>query len=131
MAIQPVNWQKTRDLVQKTVNRYGRPISLEQEQGPDDPTKPLGLQATAIRVDNIMGVFVRPSGYIKLGESFYLDPGMWEEVEKIVLVLPSLSYDFSKFTRVIDEDGLGYKIFKVEQIKPGSVPLLLYLGLRS
>lgn len=131
MAIQPVNWQKTRDLVKKTVDRYGRPISLEQEQGPVDADKPLGPQKPPVRVDGVMGVFVRPSGYIKLGESFYLDPGMWEEAEKIVLVLPSLEYDFSKFTRVIDEDNIGFKIFKVEQIKPGPVPLLLYLGLKS
>lgn len=131
MVDRAVNWQKTRDLVQKTVVKYGRPITLVQETGPDDDEDPLGPSGTAVSVSNVMGVFVRPSGYIKLGESFYLDPGMWEEAEKIVLVLPSLEYNFARFTRLTDTDGLSYKIFKVEELSPGPVPLLLYLGLKS
>ena len=79
-----------------------------------------------------MGIFVRPSGYIKLGESFYMEQGMWEEAEKIVLVLPSLVHNFSKFTRLVDsKDDSGWKIFKVEELGPGDVPILVYLGLKQ
>ena len=77
-----------------------------------------------------MAVFVRPSGYIKLGESFQMDPGMWPEADKICLVLPSLTHDYETFTRVIDEDK-GYKIYKTELLKPGTVPILLYVGLKQ
>jgi hypothetical protein len=55
-----------------------------------------------LEVPNVMGVFVRPSGYIKLGESTAMDPGMWPEADKIVLVLPSLEHNFELFTRVLD-----------------------------
>jgi hypothetical protein len=113
------------------VDTYGRPITLVNDKGAASSSDPLGPAAAPVTVPDIMGVFVRPSGYIKLGESFYLDPGMWQEAEKIVLVLPSLTHDFAKFTRVIDEDNLGYKIFKVEELRPGNVPILLYLGLRQ
>lgn len=125
-----VDYNRTRQTVERMINTYGRLITLEQEVGPGDPTKPLKGAGPSVKIPDVMGVFVRPSGYIKLGESFYLDPGMWEEAEKIVLVLPSLTHDYAKFTRVIDGDGKGYKIFKTEELKPGNVPLLIYLGLR-
>jgi hypothetical protein len=126
-----VDYHRARATVEKLVREYGRPITLINDAGPEDPTDPLGDPGERTEVENIMGVFVRPSGYIKLGESFYMDPGMWEEAEKIVLVLPSLEHDFATFTRVIDTDGLAYKIFKVEELKPGLIPILLYLGLRQ
>lgn len=126
-----VDYNKTRDMVKRLIDQYGRPITLVNDAGPYESDDPLGPPADRLEVSNIMGVFVRPSGYIKLGESFYMDPGMWEEAEKIVLVLPSLQYNFSRFTRVLDTDGAGYKIFKVEELKPGSIPLLIYLGLRQ
>lgn len=126
-----VNWGRARSTVERNVNKYGRLITMVNDAGPLLNTNPLGAAGPRTEVPNIKGVFVRPSGYVKLGESFYMDPGMWPEAEKIVLVLPSLTHDFSKFTRVIDTDGLGYKIFKVEELKPGDVPLLLYLGLRQ
>lgn len=113
------------------IGEYGRPITLVNDAGPASAANPLGPAAARLEVPDIMGVFVRPSGYIKLGESFYMDPGMWEEAEKIVLVLPSLEHDFATFTRVVDEDEKSYKIFKTEELKPGSIPILLYLGLRQ
>lgn len=126
-----VDWGRFRATAERNINKYGRLITLVNDAGPANAADPLGPPAARLEVPNIMGVFVRPSGYIKLGESFYLDPGLWEEAEKIVLVLPSLTHDFAKFTRVVDTDGLGYKIFKVEELKPGPVPILLYLGLRQ
>lgn len=126
-----VDWNKFRATVKRNVDKYGRLITMVNDAGPASSTNPLGPAGPRTQVPDIKGVFVRPSGYIKLGESFYVDPGMWPEAEKIVLILPSLTHDFSKFTRVIDTDGLGYKIFKVEELKPGDVPLLLYLGLRQ
>lgn len=127
-----VNWNRSRETVKRNVDKYGRLITMVDDNAePVDATKPLGAKKPRLEVPNVKGVFVRPSGYIKLGESFYMDPGMWPEAEKIVLVLPSLEHDFSKFTRVVDSDNLGYKIFKVEELKPGPVPILLYLGLRQ
>lgn len=126
-----VDWNRTRETVKRNVDKYGRLITLVNDEGPASPTQPLGPRKPRIEVTGIKGVFVRPSGYIKLGESFYMDPGMMEEAEKICLVLPSLTYDFARFTRIVDNDGQGYKIFKVEELKPGDVSLLLYLGLRQ
>ena len=126
-----VDYNRARALAIKMIGENGRKITLVNDAGPADPTDPLGAPAARIEVPNVMGVFIRPSGYIKLGESFYLDPGLWEEAEKIVLVVASLQYDFTKFTRVLDTDGKGYKIFKVEDLNPGPVPILLYLGLRQ
>ena len=125
-----VNWNRLRATVNRLVNQYGRPITLINDQGPADNSKPLGTPGTPVEV-NTIGVYVRPSGYIKLGESFAMDPGMWPELDKIVLVLPSLTHQFEKFTRVRDADGSGYKIYKVEALAPGPVPLLLYLGLKQ
>lgn len=125
-----VDYNRSRATVERMIDVYGRPITLINDQGPASSSNPLGPAKTPVTVSNIMGVFVRPSGYIKLGESFYLDPGLWEEAEKIVLILPSLQHDFATFTRVLDTDGQGYKIFKVEELKPGSIPILLYLGLK-
>ena len=125
------DYTKNRALAARMINKYGRKITLINKQGPNDPTKPLRGPKPDIVVQNVMGVFVRPSGYIKLGESFYLDPGLWDVAEKIVLVLASLEHDFAKFTNVKDTDGSGYKIFKVEELRPGDVPILVYLGLRQ
>ena len=126
-----VDWNRAREAVKRNVDKYGRLVTLVNDEGPADATKPLGPRKPRVEVPGIKGVFVRPSGYIKLGESFYMDPGMMEEAEKICLVLPSLVHDFARFTRVVDNDGQGYKIFKVEELKPGDVSLLLYLGLRQ
>lgn len=123
------DWNRARALATRMINENGRPITLVNDQGPASATDPLGVPAARTEVSGVMGVFVRPSGYIKLGESFYMEFGMWEEAEKIVLVVASLVHDFSTFTRVIDSDGKGFKIFKVEELKPGPVPILLYLGL--
>lgn len=126
-----VNWQRSRDLVTKAVTNYGRPITLINEAGVSDANDPLGPPGAPLTVTGVMAVFVRPSGYIKLGESSYMEVGMWEEAEKIALVLPSLTHDFARFTRIVDMDGQGFKIFKVEELSPGPVPILLYLGLRQ
>lgn len=126
-----VDYNRTRKTVDRMINTYGRLITLIDDGAPEDETDPLGPPSDPTVVSDIMGVFVRPSGYIKLGESFYMEMGMWEEAEKIVLILPSLVHDFAKFTKVLDSDGMGYKIYKVEELRPGTVPLLLYLGLRQ
>lgn len=125
-----VDWQRSRNTVERMIKQYGRPITIINDVGPVDDDDPLGPAGQPVS-QSVMGVFVRPSGYIKLGESFLMDPGMWPDAEKIVLVLPSLTYNFEKFTRVEDTDGSGYKIFKVESLTPGPVPILLYLGLRQ
>lgn len=124
-----VDWARTRKTVERLINLYGRSVTFVNDAGPADPADPLGVPAARLEVPNIMGVFVRPSGYIKLGESTSMDPGMWPEADKIFLVLPSLTHDFTKFTRIIDE-GQGLKIYKTELIQPGTVPLLAYIGLR-
>lgn len=126
-----VDWNRARALADKMINAYGRPITLINETGPEDPTDPLGPSDDRIEIKNVMGVFVRPSGYIKLGESYYMGPGMWEEAEKIVLVTASLQHNYAKFTRVQDSDGTDLKIFKVEELAPGPVPILVYLGLKQ
>jgi acyl-CoA hydrolase len=126
-----VDYNRARALAERMINQSGRTITLVNDAGVFDPTDPLGPPAARLEVSGIKGVFIRPSGYIKLGESFYTDPALWEEAEKIVLVLPSLEHNFAKFTRVLDSDGSGYKIFKVEELCPGDIPVLLYLGLRQ
>lgn len=126
-----VDYNRTRATVDRLIKAYGRPVTFVNDAGPLDVSDPLGPPAARLEVPGIMAVFVRPSGYIKLGESSQLDPGMWPECDKIMLVLPSLVHDFSKFTRVIDTDGQGLKIYKTELIQPGSVPLLIYVGLRQ
>lgn len=126
-----VDWNRYRDTVNRLINKYGRPLTFINESGPALATKPLGAPAAPLVVSNIMGVYVRPSGYIKLGESDYMDPGMWPEAEKIALVLPSRVHDYTKFTKVRDTDGLEYKIFKTEMLQPGPVPLLVYIGMRQ
>lgn len=125
-----IDWNSKRETVNRLINQYGRSITLINDKGPDDEEDPLG-GAGEPDEDDVMGVFVRPSGYIKLGESFLMDPGMWPELDKIALVLPSLTKNYEKYTRVRDADGSGYKIYKVEALSPGPVPILLYLGLKQ
>lgn len=125
-----VDWTRTRATVKRMIDLYGRPITLVNDAGLADSNDPLGPPAARLEVPGVSAIFVRPSGYIKLGESFQMDPGMWEEADKICLVLPSLIYDFAHFTRVIDTDSQAFKIYKVEDLTPGPVPILLYLGLR-
>ena len=126
------DYQKARNTAERMIRENGRKITLVNDQGAADSTDPLGPPAARVEVPNIMGIFVHPSGYIKLGESFYMEQGMWEEAEKIVLVLPSLVHNFSKFTRLVDsKDDSGWKIFKVEELGPGDVPILVYLGLKQ
>lgn len=124
-----VDWNRTRATVKRLIDLYGRPVTMVNDQGPANANDPLGPPAARLEVPNIMGVFVRPSGYIKLGESTMMDPGMWPEADKIFLVLPDLTNDYTKFTRVVD-DGEEFKIYKTELIKPGTVPLLAYIGLK-
>lgn len=125
-----VDYNRTRATVERIIKAYGRPVTFINDAGPLNPANPLGPAGPAVQVSNVMGVFVRPSGYIKLGESTQMDPGMWPEADKIILVLPRLDYDFTVFTRVIDTDLQGYKVYKTELIKPGMIPLLMYVGLK-
>ena len=128
-----VDWNAKRATVKRMIDRYGRPLTLVNDSGPADPDDPLGGPAARLEIPDVMGVFIRPSGYIKLGESTMMDPGMWPEADKIVLVLPSLEHNFELFTRVLDDavgsGAQGYKICKTELLKPGPVPLLIYIGL--
>jgi hypothetical protein len=126
-----VDWQRTRNTVERLIGLYGRAVSFVNDVGPADPTEPLGLPGDRLVVSNVMAVFVRPSGYIKLGESDQMDPGMWPEADKIMLVLPSLTDRYQDFTRVIDTDGQEYKIYKTELLQPGPVPVLIYVGLKQ
>ena len=125
------DWSRSRATVDRLINTYGRPVTFVNDAGPADPTDPLGEAGARFELSNVMAVFVRPSGYIKLGESTMMDPGMWPEADKIMLVLPSLTHDFSTFTRVLDTDGKGYKIYKTELLQPGPVPVLIYVGLKQ
>jgi hypothetical protein len=124
------DWARSRATVDRLIKEYGRLVTFVNDAGPADPNDPLGPAAARFELSNIPAVFVRPSGYIKLGESTMMDPGMWPEADKIILVLPSLTHDFSKFTRVLDTDGTGYKIYKTELLQPGPVPVLIYVGLK-
>ncbi len=128
-----VDWNRYRATVNKLINKYGRPLTFVNDAGPANAADPLGAPAARVEVPNVMGVFVRPSGYIKLGESTLMDPGMWPEADKIVLVLPSLTQNYELFTRVLDNAAgsgeQGYKIYKTELLKPGPVPILIYVGL--
>jgi hypothetical protein len=128
-----VDWNAKRATVKRMIDKYGRPLTFVNDSTAADPNDPLGAPAARLEVSNVMGVFVRPSGYIKLGESTAMDPGMWPEADKIVLVLPSLEHNFELFTRVLDNavgsGAQGYKIYKTELLKPGPIPLLLYVGL--
>ena len=126
-----VDYARSRATVEKLINEYGRLITLIDDKKAANPANPLGPPAAPTVVSNVKAVFVRPSGYIKLGESFYMEMGMFEEAEKIALVLPSLTDNYERFTRILDNDGKGYKIFKVEALTPGDVPILLYLGLKQ
>lgn len=123
-----VDWARYRATVKRLIDKYGRPLTFVNDSGPATVSDPLGPPAARLEVPDVMGVFVRPSGYIKLGESTMMDPGMWPEADKIVLVLPSLTHDFETFTRVLDTVQ-GYKIYKTELLKPGPVPILIYVGL--
>lgn len=125
-----VDWAKYRETVTRMIAKYGRPVMLVDDAGPADPTDPLGPPSARTELSNTMAVFVRPSGYIKLGESDQMDPGMWPEADKICLVLPSLTANFDDFTKVVDTDGKEYKIYKTELLQPGPVPLLIYIGLK-
>lgn len=126
-----VDWQRYRDTVKRNIDKYGRLVNFVNDAGPANASDPLGPPAARLVVPDIKAAFVRPSGYIKLGESTMMDPGMWPEADKIILVLPSLEHDFEKFTRVIDQkDSQGYKIYKTEMLQPGPVPILLYVGLK-
>ena len=124
------DWARSRATVDRLIKTYGRLVTFVNDAGPADDTDPLGPAAARSELPNIPAVFVRPSGYIKLGESTMMDPGMWPEADKIILVLPSLTHDYSKFTRVLDTDGKGYKIYKTELLQPGPVPVLIYVGLK-
>lgn len=125
----PVDWNRYRDSVKKQIDKWGRLITFVNDGGLANPADPLGAPSPRLEVPDVKAVFVRPSGYIKLGESTLMDPGMWPEADKIFLVLPNLTHDFETFTRIVDTDGKGYKIYKTEMLKPGPVPLLLYVGL--
>ena len=125
-----VNWDRYRALVNKLITKYGRPVTFVDDGGAADTTKPLGPRAARTEISNVMACFVRPSGYIKLGESTLMDPGMWPEADKICLVLPSLTVNYENFTRLLDSDGEGFKIYKTELLKPGPVSILIYVGLK-
>lgn len=118
-------------LANRMINKHGRFITLVNDAGSVDPNDPLGPVSPRLEIPNIKAVFIRPSGYIKLGESFQMDFGMFTEADKICLVVASQTNDYAKFTRVLDKDGSGYKIYKVEELAPGDVPILLYLGLKQ
>lgn len=126
-----VDWQRTRNTVERLITLYGRVVTFVNDAGPASASDPLGPPGARLEVPNIPAVFVRPSGYIKLGESDQMDPGMWPEADKIMLVLPSLVHRFQDFTKVIDTDGTGYKIYKTELLQPGPVPVLIYVGLKQ
>ena len=73
------NYARARQTAEKLIKASGRKITLVNDSGLANPNDPLGPPAARLEVPDIIGTFVRPSGYIKLGESFYMEQGMWEE----------------------------------------------------
>ena len=125
-----VDWNRYRKIVDDAMKKWGRPITLIKDAGPLDPSDPLGMPGVETVVSNIQAVFVNPVGNTSLGIARYISPGLLENSEQIALILPSRVHDFKRFTRCTD-GGAKWKISQVDELKPGPVPILLYIGLRQ
>lgn len=125
-----MDWLAKRSLVARKTIELGRPVTMIKDGSPADPTDPLGGSIAALTIENVHVVFVSPGGDNSLGALFTLPAGLWREAEQIGIVLPSMDFSFAEFTRVREADGAEWKIVQYDELKPATVPVVAYLGLR-
>ena len=117
------------------IAEYGRAVSfVKSSSTPGNPAKPLHgpdpEETPSLVVPGIMAAFVEPSSVIRLGASTEQKPGLWKNSTKIALVAPDGTNDFTTFTAITDADNSGWKIEHVEELKPGLVTVLYYVGVK-
>lgn len=125
-----MDWDSKRAFADRMIKKYGRAITLVKDGVASNPANPLGATTAPIKVGNVPAVFVSPGGDSSLGSLYSLPNGLFREAEQIAIVLPSLVNDFREFTRVEDYDGTVWKLFEYDELKPATVPIVAYLGLR-
>lgn len=122
-----VNWNRFRHSAKTMIDKYGRNVTMLKAGALLDANKPLGGHQPATEVGGVKAVFVAPGSNQNLGYAKYMSPGLLERAEQIAIVLPSLIHDFRGFTGMRD-DGSVWKIDTVDELKPGPVPLVLFIG---
>jgi len=125
-----MDWQSKRDTADRLIKKYGREITLVKDGSTADPANPLGANTTPVLTPNVAAVFVSPGGDTSLGALFTLPGGLFREAEQVAIILPSLTVDFREYTRVLESDGTYWKLFEYDELKPATVPIVAYLGLR-
>ena len=91
-------------------------------EGPDDP------RTTPVASDAFDAVFVEPSGTKGLGASLAVED-LAKRSEKIMIVAAGAQVDLSIYNEVIDE-SVTYKIEGIETLRPGSLTVLAFVGLK-
>lgn len=125
-----MDWLAKRLIVDRATKKYGRVITLVKDGAPANPALILGPTTAPVKTPNVYAVFVSPGGDSALGSTFSLPAGLFREAEQIAIILPSLDVDFRDYTQIIDTDATTWKIFAYDELKPATVPLVAYLGLR-
>lgn len=91
-------------------------------EGPDDP------RTTPVASDVYSVVNVEPSGTVALGSSQKVTD-LAKRSEKILIVSAGVQVDMSIYDEVIDE-SVTYKIEGIEILRPGSITVLSFVGLK-
>lgn len=125
-----MDWMAKRAFADRKIREYGRAVTLIKDGVASDPTNPLGATTAPVNVGDVWAVFVSPGGDSALGSLYSLPAGLFREAEQVAIVLPSLVTDFREFTRVKDYDNTIWKLFEYDELKPATVPVIAYLGLR-
>lgn len=124
-----VDYARTLASAQRQIRDKGRLVSLQgATAGAADANDPLaGPAAPPAPVTGVAAVFVPPSSLQALGSRAQVE-GLFANCSQIAIAAADGANDFKDMVTLIDSDNSVWKIQYVEELKPGEVPLLYFIG---
>lgn len=113
----------------RLIAKFGRTVEFVKfVDGAVDADNPLADSSSVpYTVPGVSAAFVYPSGVQSLGIRGE-KAALFQTCEQIALVAGDGANDFLSFDILRDSDGSDWKISQTDELKPGDVSLLYYIG---
>lgn len=124
-----VDYVRSLATAQRLIRQSGRLVGLRRaSSGPADATDPLNGPAPDPAPDmSVPATFVPPSSLNMLGASTKIQK-MFANSDKIAIVAPISNVNYNDYRFLIDTDNTEWIIDAIEELKPGNIALLYYIG---
>lgn len=125
-----VDYARSLATAQRLIRQSGRLVGLrEAATGAANPDNPLaGPDANPAPDTGIPAVFVSTSSLSTLGATTRIQQ-MLANSDKISIIAPISNKDYKDYRYLIDTDGIEWIIDVIEELKPGNVAVLYFVGI--